>query len=369
LVAECFERDAYCLFGLLLDAVDTEAAVRIIRQSIADRRPCFLSTPNLNWLVAVQSDTALLRSVAISNLSIADGMPLVVVCRMLGIPIRRRVAGSSVFERLMQDVQAPIKVFFFGGQGGVAKAACERMNERPSGTVCVGFDNPGFGSAEEMSSPATINRINASGADFVIVSLGAVKGQSWIMQNRLGLVAPVISHLGAVVNFIAGTVRRAPVWMQRCGFEWLWRIKEEPGLWRRYFRDGTLFFGLLLTKALPLAWCLSRHRPSQGELADATVDFDDGEQCVELRLRGAWCRENLSPLRRAFSNATRYGRDIRVDLSGVSHVDAAFLGLIMLLYGEQQRQQRSVNCCGMQDRVGRIFHYSCILHLFDDALP
>lgn len=84
-----------------------------------------------------------------------------------------------------------------------------------------------------MSNAETIERINASGADFLVVSLGARKGQAWIMQNRQHLSVLLISHLDAMVNFVAGTVSRAQQWMQRFGLEWLWRIKEEPVLWRR----------------------------------------------------------------------------------------------------------------------------------------
>ena len=122
--------------------------------------------------------------------------------------------------------------------------------------VCVGFESPGYGDVESMSSPETIQRINAARADFVVVSLGAQKGQAWIVRNRERLSAPVVSHLGAVVNFVAGEVLRAPRWMQRGGMEWAWRILQEPALARRYAKDGFVLFGLVVREV----WLRVRRR-------------------------------------------------------------------------------------------------------------
>jgi len=81
---------------------------------------------------------------------------------------------------------------------------------------------------------------------------GRQKGQAWIEHNRTHITVPIISHLGAVINFVAGKLSRAPVWVQRTGLEWLWRIKEEPSLWRRYASDGLVLLKLLITRVVPM---------------------------------------------------------------------------------------------------------------------
>ena len=169
-------------------------------------------------------------------MSVADGKPIVWLARLLNIPIPERVAGSDLIEELIKNrtEHKILKVFFFGGEDGIAEAACEKLNSYNTGLKCVGSFNPGFGSIADMSSSEIIDQINQSNADFIIVSLGAKKGQAWIEKNRKNLNAPIISHLGAVVNFIAGTVSRSPKILQKSGLEWLWRIKEEPMLWKRY---------------------------------------------------------------------------------------------------------------------------------------
>jgi Teichoic acid biosynthesis proteins len=152
-----------------------------------------------------------------------------------------------------------VAVFLFGGLDNVAQRLCERLNDSRSGMRCVGWLNPGFGTAEEMSTDAIINAINSSEADFLTVFLSAEKAQSWLMMNHDRLSVPVRGQFGATINYQAGTVRRAPVRLQRLGLEWLWRIKEEPYLWRRYFADGLCLIKLLMTLVVPSAfiraWC------------------------------------------------------------------------------------------------------------------
>ena len=243
-----FDREVYCVLGLPVDAVDMDGAVAAVRRAAASGRRCMVSTPNLNFLAGALSDPAFRDSVLESDLCLADGMPLVWVARALGLPIRSRVAGSDLFAALAKHPGPPLRVYFFGGPDGAAQAACERVNANAHGLRCVGFDSPGFVSIEAMSDAPRIARINGSGAQFVVAALGARKGQAWLRHNRAQLRAPVLCHLGAVVNFAAGRVRRAPAWLQRLGLEWLWRIGQEPALWRRYAGDGLALLRLMATR-------------------------------------------------------------------------------------------------------------------------
>src|SRR5207237_53771 len=112
-----FERDVHCLLGLPIDAIDLAGAERRIRAAAATRLPCFMSTPNVNFVVQSRSDDAFRNAVLHSDLSVADGMPLVWLARLMGIPLRERVAGSSVFEALSGGGR-PLAVYFFGGSEG-----------------------------------------------------------------------------------------------------------------------------------------------------------------------------------------------------------------------------------------------------------
>lgn len=365
-MSDPFKRQVHCILGLPFDAIDLAGAVRKVQTAATQRDKCFLSTPNLNWLIACKTDQLLRNSVIDSDLSIADGMPLVWVARWLGIPILERVAGSAVFEQLKSSKSQRVAVYFFGGPEGIAETACRRLNEDVAGLVCVGHQCPGFGSIEEMSSDKTIASINACDPDFIVVALGARKGQAWIEHNRSRLVAPVISHLGAVVNFVAGTVSRAPVWMQRSGLEWLWRIKEENSLWRRYLADGGAFIALLLTRVFPYICFLLMHRPSADALGKSEVEVYDESGIMVIRLRGAWTGANLGPLRDCFGRVARSGQNVRFDLAGVTYIDSSFLGLLLLLYGTCRQRGRRLELSQPSEAVKRILRYSCAEYLLNE---
>lgn len=352
-----FDRDVHCLLGLPIDAIDLAGAERRIRAAAAARSPCFMSTPNVNFLIACRSDDAFRNTVLHSDLSLADGMPLVWLARLLGIPLRERVAGASLFEALRGGQGRPLAVYFFGGPDGVAERAARRLELEAKGLVCAGYASPGFGSVEEMSNEETIRRINGSNADVLVVSLGARKGQAWIERNRARINVPVVSHLGAVVDFTAGTVRRAPAWMQRAGLEWLWRIKEQPSLWRRYLGDGLALAMLLLTRVLPYVW-YARY-PGSGTPEEACVEAREDENEYAIVLRGAWTRANIALLRASFSQAAQAGKDVRLDLTGVSHVDSAFVGLVMLLRGYLQQHGRRLAVRSVPRRVQRLIECCC----------
>jgi N-acetylglucosaminyldiphosphoundecaprenol N-acetyl-beta-D-mannosaminyltransferase len=361
---ERFRRDVHCLLGLPFDAVDMDGAVRHVRDAATRRTPFFVSTPNLNFVVGSRTDRAFRESVICSDFSLADGMPLIWIARLLGVPIHNRIAGSSVFDQLKTGIPRRLRIYFFGGAAGVAAAAGARLNAEQSGLICAGFESPGFGSVEEMSSEASIARINASGADCLFVSLGAKKGQAWIERNRARISVPVISHLGAVMNFTAGTVNRAPAWMQSAGAEWLWRIKEEPALWRRYFYDGLALLQLLFTKVLPLAWHFRNYEPSAEEILTSTIERLDEKDEVVILLHGPWGRNNLEPLRDCFTTATRAGKHIRIEMTDVPYVDSSFLGLLLLVYGAQIATSDGLSIGSASTKVRRIFKYSCCDFLF-----
>jgi N-acetylglucosaminyldiphosphoundecaprenol N-acetyl-beta-D-mannosaminyltransferase len=343
-----------------------ETALTRIRTAINEGRNCFFSTPNLNFLVGCLSDHDFRQSVVHSNLCVADGMPIIWIAKALGIPLYERVAGSTLFEHLKKVTG--IAIYFFGGMEGTAKLACQKINGAGEGMVCVGAYYPGMGAVASMSSEEIINQINSSDANFVVVSLGAKKGQAWIEHNRHRLMAPAVSHLGAVVNFVAGTVSRAPLWMQRVGLEWLWRIKEEPSLWQRYALDGKAFLLLIVKHVIPLVWVRVRYALAKHDSQSGSIETHELENEFIISLAGDWVRGNLSPLRDCFSNASKSDKDVRIVMTRVTHIDSAFLGLLQLLDGVQTSRQRRLSLTGLQTQTERFFRYSCVGYLLSDSL-
>lgn len=364
-----FTRNVVCIFGLPFDAVTMAQAVHRVREAAGSRQALLLSTANLNFVVAARSDPFFRHSVIHSSLLLADGMPIVWISRLLALTVTERVPGSGLFEALSRlDPRHPTRIYFFGGPDGVAQRAAERINEQSAGLRCIGYESPGLGNVDSMSGDEQIERINAADPDFVVVALGARKGQAWIERNRLRMRTGIVSHLGAVINFAAGSVRRAPQAMQRLGLEWLWRIKEEPQLWRRYADDAAVLARLMLTSVLPLylhglamRWTprppgLQAHLGRQGGVP-------------YLTLSGSCDAANADVLREVLARVAALRSDVVVDLGGVGYIDAQAMGLLLLLYGFERDIGRSLRFTGLRRELRQQFIRHCTDFLIDNEKP
>lgn len=362
-----FQRPVYCVLGLPFDAITMEQASAKIIDAARSKQRCFFSTPNLNFAVTSLEGGEFRDSVIRSDLSVADGMPLVWIAKLLGLPITERVAGSGLFEALRKRPGKVLLVYFFGGPDGVAKIAAEKLNASASGLISVGYQSPGFASVEEMSSDAVIKDINDSKADFLVVALGAKKGQAWIEHNLSRLQVPVVSHLGAVVNFVAGTVQRAPAWVGQLGGEWLWRIKEEPTLWKRYFNDGLMLLKLMTLQVIPCAVAVHTHKRDNNAVANARVALTvQGSNC-SIIASGAWEDSNLQPLREVFTSATATPFHIQLDFAEVTHIDSACIALLMLLYGHQSKIKYGFSLSNTSPKIKHLLRLFCADYLLAQA--
>ena len=354
-----FQRNLHWILGIPFDAITLNDAVDVVRLSAANGTRLFISTPNLNFLVASQRDPAFASSVVHSDLSLPDGMPIVWLARLFGMPIKERVAGSSLFEALnspsASDVQKPLRVFFFGGPEGAGQAASDAMNRCVGGMRCVGFFSPGFGSVADMSTHAIINRINQSSADFLVVALGASKGQAWIEHNLPRLRPPVVSHLGAVINFAGGNIKRAPVWLQKLGLEWVWRVKEEPALWRRYWTDGLAFLKVISTQAIPLAFLLRRMKANGILEQPCQCSTEVHDSTLVVRWLGPLTHANAGPLYEHFTSALRQALQVELDLSKCTYVDTDVIPHIAALDMSQKLSLRRLYISSASPTVASIF--------------
>lgn len=325
-MSAAFDRDVWAIFGMPIDNVSLDEAARLVERAVEKRERLSFVTPNVNWMVRALKQPDAMRQIIDADLSLADGAPVVWLARKLGVPLQERVAGADLFERLRRDTgkgTLPIRIFFFGGREGAAESAHQALAEEQGRLVAAGWHNPGFGDVDSMSSTEIVDKINAAKPDFVLVSLGAVKGQTWIERNQPHLEAPVIAHLGAVVDFVAGTVRRAPKWMSKIGLEWLWRIFAEPSLWARYWTDGTSLLSLTRRelKTLQAASAAGASpRPVSGQSSDQV-----------LKLSGDLVAPHQSVLRRQFADFARTDGDLTLDLNDINAIDASGFGQIRML--------------------------------------
>lgn len=367
-------REVYGILGIPIDAVDLDAVARRLGAAITHHdAPFLMSTPNLNFLVTSQTDPEFRESLLRSDLCAVDGVPIVWISRLLGVPIRMRVAGSDIFDSLKAEKGRPAKVFLFGGPEGVAETASKVLNAQSSGVVCVGSLFPGYGSVEEMSTKAIIDTINASGAGFLVVSLGAQKGQSWLLHNHRQLRIAVRSHLGAAINFQAGLLKRAPLFVRRFGLEWLWRIKQEPYLWRRYLQDGLVLLGLMFTSVFPLAVGRVWNRAHDAGNIGFAISKDSLGRSVKITLIGGATAGQIERAIPVFLEAIAQGGRLTIDISQLRHVDARFFGLLLMVRKQKLERGEVLEISGVTARMKRAFRLNRFGFLLDpddvSALP
>jgi N-acetylglucosaminyldiphosphoundecaprenol N-acetyl-beta-D-mannosaminyltransferase len=354
-------RTVYCILGMPIDAINMTTIVHRVEAAAASRAVFLLSTPNLNFLVNSLSDQEFRESLLDSDLCPPDGTPIVWIAQLLRLPINERAAGSDLLDRLQARGTGTrcLTIFLFGGAKGVAAAAARKLNAVPGGLICVGTMDPGFCEVGEMSQDHIIDTINTSGADFLALSLGAQKGQLWLQRNHNRLTIPIRAHLGAAINFQAGIVRRAPPMLRAWGLEWLWRIKEEHHLWKRYRKDGFVLLRLLSTRVLPLAvitrWHQFRwkHQPQ-----DLLIEKRHDGRSTTFGLCGVASEQHVPKAASCFQEALAGKQNIIIDLSNTRLIDARFFGLLLMLRKELKSRGASLIFTGVSRAMQRIFRYS-----------
>ncbi|MFZ5918247.1 MAG: WecB/TagA/CpsF family glycosyltransferase [Chloroflexota bacterium] len=235
-----------------------------------------IATVNADFVVKSFQDPELLDILQHADMLTADGMPLVWGARLLGVPLEGRVTGADMVPALAQRAaQEGWSLYFLGAAPGVAARAGEILQERYPGLEIAGVYSPPLSTIFEME-PAIVERINASGADVLLVAFGNPKQEKWINMHRTALTCAVAVGVGGSFDFIAGQTKRAPAWMQKSGLEWLYRLLQEPRrLWKRYVVDMAGFGAFFLWQ-----WWQNRRGARRATVLPRTEAFTVGSAAV-----------------------------------------------------------------------------------------
>jgi len=172
-----------------------------------------------------------------------DGVPIVWVARAGGYRQVSRVYGPDLMlAELDRSDQNHHRHFFYGGGPGVARLLAQRMQARFPNLTVSGILEPPFAPLDQLCTPETAATINEAKPDVVWIGMSSPKQDLWMARMRPLLDAPVLIAVGAAFDFHSGTVKQAPLWMQRSGLEWVYRLTTDPRrLWRRYLIDNPWF--------------------------------------------------------------------------------------------------------------------------------
>lgn len=278
------QREAVAILGVPFDPVTALGAVARIEQMIASRKPHFLVTANIDFLVQARNDIELHRIFLNADMVLCDGTPIVWASRWLRAPLPERVAGADLVPLLLGvAARKGYRPFFLGASPEAAQQAIARLRAQYPTLDIAGHYSPPFSSLLEMDHDECRRRIAAARPDLLFVAFGCPKQEKWMAMHCQDLGVPVSIGVGGTIDFLAGRIRRAPIWVQRTGAEWLYRLAQEPRrLLHRYLRDLWTFGWAFLAEA----WMLRRRYHDTLTLGAALdrVQFNYGESAVDVML-------------------------------------------------------------------------------------
>jgi N-acetylglucosaminyldiphosphoundecaprenol N-acetyl-beta-D-mannosaminyltransferase len=233
------------ILGVKVHALTNTQTLALIEQFIAGRKARQLVTVNPEFVVAAQHDEEFRQIINNAALALPDGVGLLKAARFLKTtPLPERVAGSDLVTRLAElSHQKGYRLYFLGAQEGVAEQAASKLKARYPNLQIAGCY---AGSPAPAENEAILQRILPTRPDILLVAYGAPKQDRWIARNLDRLQVPVCIGVGGSFDFIAGTAKRAPGWLQRLGLEWLHRLVMQPWRWRRIWAAVAWFSWLVL---------------------------------------------------------------------------------------------------------------------------
>lgn len=234
--------------SLEIDVIGFEHAVEAVIALAKGGSGGYVVTPNVDHVVLAEKNTDFRAAYEHAALSFVDGMPLVWASRLLGEPLPDKISGSDLIAPLMKRAaDEQLRVYLLGAGPGVAEKAGAELHRR-YGVNIVGCDAPMLSASPgDAETAQALARIRAAQPHLVLVAMGAPKQELFMHRFEEAYAPAVALGIGAGLDFIAGTVKRAPRWMQKAGLEWLYRLVSEPKrLWRRYLLNDPQFLFILM---------------------------------------------------------------------------------------------------------------------------
>lgn len=240
------------ILGVGVSPINMDIAVEHIERWIDSDARQYVCIRDVNGIMESRRDERVHRAHRDAGLVTPDGMPIVWLLKLAGMPNVSRVYGPDLMLRMFDESQHKgYKHFLYGSTNNVLNRLRESLQQEFPKVAIVGTYAPPPRAAGMIENDVIIERINSSGADIVWVGLGTPKQELWMADHRARLNAAALIGVGAAFDFHAGVIRQAPAFLQRLGFEWFFRMAMEPRrLGKRYLRNVPEFLALLVVEKL-----------------------------------------------------------------------------------------------------------------------
>ena len=232
------------VMGVNFDNVTMEEAMDRAREILNGDKAVYVVTPNSEIVYEAMHDETMMALINGASLVLPDGAGVVLGSKILGTPLKQKVAGVEFADHLMDVlIEKGQKLYLLGSKPGVAEMAAEKMLQKHPGLAICGMADGYFKDEAQV-----VAKVNEAGADVLFVCLGAPK-QEIFMQNHCGdLNVKMMIGLGGTLDSFAGTVKRAPRWMIRLNLEWLYRLIQEPKRLGRMMRLPKFILAVMAKK-------------------------------------------------------------------------------------------------------------------------
>lgn len=231
-----------------IDNVTKKEAIEYIEYCIQNRIIGQIITPNVDQIVRMEWDDYFRKICNECELLLVDGHPLIWTAKYYGSPFKEKICGSDLVPELCKvAAEKGYSIFLLGAAKGVAKRAADKLIAENPKLKIAGVYSPPIGFENNKEELDKINKmLFDSRADMLFVGMGVPKQDIFIYENMNKYQIPMSFSIGGTIDFIAGEQKRAPKWMRKIGFEWLYRLLKDPKrMFKRYVIDDSKFFRLV----------------------------------------------------------------------------------------------------------------------------
>lgn len=230
------------IMGVNLAAINMPWLIDFTKKHIKELSGDYVCVSNVHTTVMSYDDAAYCAVQNGGIMAIPDGGPLSSVGRKRGFLEMERTTGPDYLKEVLKiSAEQEYRHYFYGSTEETLKKLQDTLRKDYPGVQVAGMYSPPFRALSEEEDKQIIDMINGANADFVWIGLGAPKQENWMAAHR-GMINGLMVGVGAAFDYLAGNIERAPLWMQKCNLEWLYRLIQEPKrLFKRYFYTNTKF--------------------------------------------------------------------------------------------------------------------------------
>ncbi|PKM42109.1 MAG: glycosyltransferase [Firmicutes bacterium HGW-Firmicutes-8] len=236
--------DKISILGVEIDNLSLEEVLGAVDRYLKKGDPSLIVTANPEIIMLAREDASFRACLDEAQTVVADGIGIIIASRLLGTPLKQRVAGIDLVTALFeQAAKKKYRFYFVGAKPGVAERAAANIKDSYPGIEIVGIQHGYF-----QEDAAIIEDIAQKKPDILLVALGMGKQEKWIKKRIQKIGVPVSIGVGGSFDVFAGEARRAPVWMQKAGLEWLYRLLKQPSRIGRMMKLPVFLLAVLASK-------------------------------------------------------------------------------------------------------------------------